>query len=69
MRECWIETNGARQNLRIEYAEDLDPDLLDLLHKLLERDPEKRIIMQDIRVSVYKRYMVPGDVLIFLYYF
>ncbi|KAF7730196.1 hypothetical protein EC973_002804 [Apophysomyces ossiformis] len=34
----------------VPYPKDLDPDLLDLLAKLLEKDPEKRITMPELRV-------------------
>lgn len=34
-----------------EFGDDCDGDLRDLLSRLLEKDPEKRITMEQIRVS------------------
>ena len=41
--------------LRIEYKGDLDPDLLDLLQRLLEKNPDERITMPEIRVREKKK--------------
>ncbi len=37
---------------RIEVPEGTDPDLADLLHKILEKDPSKRITMPKLRVCL-----------------
>ncbi|KAF3193510.1 hypothetical protein TWF225_010248 [Orbilia oligospora] len=34
----------------IQYTDDTPPELLDLFHKILERDPTKRITMDELRV-------------------
>jgi len=34
-----------------EFPPDEDPDFLDLMHRLLEKDPEKRIQIPELRVS------------------
>lgn len=49
---------------RIEYSGSLNPDLLDLLQRLLEKDPEKRITMPALRVSgcVWDRQGIEGYV-------
>jgi calcium/calmodulin-dependent protein kinase kinase 2 len=36
--------------LRVLIPEDVNPDLTDLLRKLLEKDPNKRIKMPELRV-------------------
>ena len=34
-----------------QMPEDENPDFVDLMHKILEKDPEKRITMEQLRVS------------------
>jgi len=34
----------------IKLPEDEDPDFVDLMHKILEKDPDKRIAMPELRV-------------------
>ncbi|KAI8145736.1 kinase-like domain-containing protein [Fennellomyces sp. T-0311] len=46
-----VELMGKISNDSIEYGDGLDPDLLDLFHRLLEKDPEKRITMAELRVD------------------
>ncbi|KAI7860789.1 kinase-like domain-containing protein [Circinella umbellata] len=45
-----VELMSMISNDSIEYKGDLDSDLLDLLQRLLEKNPEERITMPEIRV-------------------
>lgn len=36
----------------IDYGSEIDPDLHDLFDRILERDPDKRITMQELRVGI-----------------
>jgi [calcium/calmodulin-dependent protein kinase] kinase len=42
---------------------DENPDFLDLMGRLLEKDPEKRITMAELRVSLVKTRIPPGRML------
>lgn len=42
---------GLTSMTSIEYGDNLSPELLDLFHKILDRNPDTRITMKELRVS------------------
>ncbi|CCX11803.1 kinase-like domain-containing protein [Pyronema domesticum] len=44
-----VDLYNAIQEDLIQLPTDIDPDLSDLLHQLLQKDPERRITMKDLR--------------------
>lgn len=47
-----MELYDAIKNDEVDYASDNEPQFVDLMHKVLEKDPKKRITMMELRVSV-----------------
>jgi [calcium/calmodulin-dependent protein kinase] kinase len=46
-----VDMYDAIRNQEVTLPPDEDPEFVDLMHKILEKDPEKRITMEELRVS------------------
>jgi [calcium/calmodulin-dependent protein kinase] kinase len=51
-----LELYQAIRNDEPQYDESCNPELVELLKRLLEKDPKKRITMEEIRVSMIYRF-------------
>lgn len=47
---------NAMQNEDVPLEDEHNPDFADLMQRLLEKDPEKRITMEELRVSPIHRF-------------
>lgn len=45
-----LELYDAIKNDQVEFMPDDDPEFVDLIEKILEKDPQKRITMKELRV-------------------
>lgn len=49
-----MELYEAIKNDKIDFSPDDEPQFVDLMKRILEKDPKKRITMRELRVRIYR---------------